>query len=82
MADKRLTQSPRALRESTNDAEKDAKGEVQLNMNAPRKSGGPESERGGDWAASPQGWPRSRIRGAVSAARLWREMCRRLKRCR
>jgi hypothetical protein len=61
MADKRLTQSPRALRESTNDAEKYAKGEVQLNMNAPRKSGGPENEDAWEKSGYDQrdasGWP-------------------------
>jgi hypothetical protein len=34
----RLTQSPRALRDSTNDPEKYSKGDVQIDMNEPRKS--------------------------------------------
>lgn len=37
MTDKRLTQSPRALRDSTNDPEAHAKGDVDLGMDQPRK---------------------------------------------
>jgi hypothetical protein len=43
MADKRLTQSPRALRETTNDPEKYSKGDVQLGMKEPSRSGDPEN---------------------------------------
>jgi hypothetical protein len=62
MADKRLTQSPRQIRDSTNDPEKFSKGDVQLEQTEPRKSGGPENE--GAWEHSgynerdASGWPR------------------------
>jgi len=39
------SQSPRAKRDSTNDPEAFAIGEVQLGMNRPEKSGGPENEK-------------------------------------
>jgi hypothetical protein len=61
MADKRLTQSPRAMRGSTNDPEAHSKGEVQLGMNSPKKDGGPENEgawehfgKGGDQKYEPK----------------------------
>jgi hypothetical protein len=41
------SQSPRALRASTENAEKYSQGEVQLGMTAPKKSGGAENE--GAW---------------------------------
>jgi hypothetical protein len=43
MSDKRLTQSPRALRDSTNDAEAFSKGSVNESINAFRRDGGPEN---------------------------------------
>jgi hypothetical protein len=44
MSDKRLTQSPRALRDSTENAEQYAKGDVNEGIRAFRKDGGPENE--------------------------------------
>jgi hypothetical protein len=63
MAEKsRLTRSPRDLRDSTNDPGKFSKGELQLEQNEPRKSGGPENEDA--WSQSgynerdASGWPK------------------------
>lgn len=50
MAEKsRLTQSPRALRDSTDDPEKHAKGEVQLGMERPRKTDDANSGDSDPW---------------------------------
>lgn len=45
MTDTRFTnsQSPRASRDSTNDPEKHALGDVKLDMNDPEEDGGPEN---------------------------------------
>lgn len=43
MADKRLTQSPQQIRGTAQDFGKSSKGEAQLEMNEPRKDGGPEN---------------------------------------
>lgn len=41
--DKRLTQSPRQIRSSTEDPDKYGKGAVQIGQRAIRKDGGPEN---------------------------------------
>jgi hypothetical protein len=62
----RLTQSPRALRDSTQDPLEHSKGEVQLGMNEPSKSGSPENA--GAWkihsereASRESGWPPGKV---------------------